>query len=415
MTQFIFSNNASTTLTSAVTAGSTTLQVASGAAFPVPASGQQFAIWMTDAATGLTHEVMYVTANSANQFTVIRGQEGTAATSWAIGDIVQHVISAGTVPGMLGSMLTAHSTISSNYTIQQSDNQTIIEATGTTTITFPQGLEPGTSVTIFQNAGSEQVAVASPSHFYGNGVFTTSNLTLQPSFAYTFTYDGANWVISQAAQPGRFLGVQRFTSNGTYTPTAGAATAIVKGVGGGGAGGGAPTNTTGHYSCGAGGNSGAYGEVALPVSAINGATITLGAGGTGVTNAPGNNGAGTTVGSVISFPGGTGGGDGLSSAVSVATVTAPGGGVSTTTGTVLHSSIGTGSLGVATSGAVCGGSGGSTPFGAGGTYGSGVLSNNGVAAAANSGAGGSGAGNSTTSTYAGGNGGSGYVEIWEYS
>ncbi len=93
--QFVFSNNAATTLTSAVSSGSTTLQVASGSAFPVPGAGQQFAIFMTDAATGLVHEVMYATANSANQFTVVRGQEGTSAASWAIGDIAMHVVTGG--------------------------------------------------------------------------------------------------------------------------------------------------------------------------------------------------------------------------------------------------------------------------------------------------------------------------------
>lgn len=98
---FIFSDLASTTLTSPISTSSTSMSVASGAAFPNPTTGQQFAILMTDAATGLVHEIIYVTANASNTFTIVRGQEGTVAAAWVIGDSIQHIWTAGTANNLL--------------------------------------------------------------------------------------------------------------------------------------------------------------------------------------------------------------------------------------------------------------------------------------------------------------------------
>lgn len=410
MAQFIFSNDASTTVAAAITSSSTTLPVASGTAFPVPIAGQQFAIWMTDAATKLVHEVMYVTANAGNQFTVIRGQEGTTATSWAIGDYVQHVWTAGTAAGALGSGYVAHSSISANYTIQQSDNQTIIEATGAIDITFPQGLIVGTSVTIFQNAGNETVSIQSPGNFYGNGVYTTSNLTLLPSFAYTFTYDGLNWIIGQAAQPGRLLNVQTFTANGTYAPTTGTNNVVIDLVGGGGAGGGAPANAT---AAGAGGQGGAYARGRYPVSQVSGASVTIGAGGTGSAGAGGGTGGTSSFGSLISAPGGAGG---PASTLSLTALLSPSG--SATGGNIINQAGCMPMPGMVLNGtAAAGGNGGAGPWSGGGLGAQNLSPANGGSASANGfGGGGGGANNyDTTTAYAGGAGAGGIAIVWEYS
>lgn len=111
---------------------------------------------------------------------------------------------------------------------------------------------------------------------------------------------------SATALPGRLLGVQRFTANGTYTPTAGTTRVIIEAVGGGGAGGGAATTGAGQYSAGAGGGSGAY-SVGLFTSGFSGLAVTIGTGGTGVSAGTGNNGGTTSVGGIITAPGGLGG------------------------------------------------------------------------------------------------------------
>jgi hypothetical protein len=107
---------------------------------------------------------------------------------------------------------------------------------------------------------------------------------------------------------GRLLNIQVFSTPGafTYTPTAGT-TKVISGVQGAcAASGGAPATGAGVSSLGAPGGAGAYAE-ALILSSFAGVTITVGAGGTGVSGAPGNNGGPSSFGALVSSPGGIGG------------------------------------------------------------------------------------------------------------
>ena len=108
---------------------------------------------------------------------------------------------------------------------------------------------------------------------------------------------------------GRLLNVQIFSTAGTftYTPTAGAVTYEIELVGGGGGGGGASTTSTGQVAAGAGGGGGGYARKRGPVSAISGAPVAVGAGGTAAAGAAGGSGGTTAVGAVVSASGGQGG------------------------------------------------------------------------------------------------------------
>jgi len=94
-------NNASTTLAAAASSGATTLTIASAANFPssIPA-GTVMPLTLNDAATRLVFEIVYVTAISGTTLTVERGQEGTAAQSWSIGDYSYSAITNGTETAM---------------------------------------------------------------------------------------------------------------------------------------------------------------------------------------------------------------------------------------------------------------------------------------------------------------------------
>lgn len=85
-----FANNASTTLGSAVSNVATTITVAtgSGALFPAISGGQFFHATMFSAgsSTGLPNEIVKVTARAGDTMTVVRGQEGTSASAWSVGD-----------------------------------------------------------------------------------------------------------------------------------------------------------------------------------------------------------------------------------------------------------------------------------------------------------------------------------------
>lgn len=88
MAIFLFADNARTILGAPVLASATSITLASGAGakFPSPGAGQQFALTLNDQATGNIFEVCYCTARSGDVLTVVRGQEGTAAVAWSLGD-----------------------------------------------------------------------------------------------------------------------------------------------------------------------------------------------------------------------------------------------------------------------------------------------------------------------------------------
>lgn len=105
MSTFIFANDASSTLAGPIssTALSVTLASGTGALFPNPGAGQQFAMTFNDAATGLLTEIVYCSARSGDTITIARGQEGTTAQSWSAGDLAANLITAGQMDVMFQS------------------------------------------------------------------------------------------------------------------------------------------------------------------------------------------------------------------------------------------------------------------------------------------------------------------------
>ncbi len=95
--QFLFANNAISTLAGPISNTATTvnLTAGSGALFPNPGSGQQFSLTLIDQATGLLNEIMYVTTRVTDTLTVVRAQEGTTALNWLAGDLAQSLVTAG--------------------------------------------------------------------------------------------------------------------------------------------------------------------------------------------------------------------------------------------------------------------------------------------------------------------------------
>lgn len=96
MPQFTFANNVNTTLAAAATSSSSTLTLASSNHLPssIP-SGSYLALTLNDAATRSVFEVVYATSISGATVTVIRGQEGTTAQNWQVGDYIYASNTAG--------------------------------------------------------------------------------------------------------------------------------------------------------------------------------------------------------------------------------------------------------------------------------------------------------------------------------
>lgn len=97
MTQVIFANVATTTLAGAITAGATSVNLATGtgALFPNPVGGQYFTLSFRDAATKLQREIARCTARAGDTLTITRAQEGTTAAAWQAGDLASNYLTAG--------------------------------------------------------------------------------------------------------------------------------------------------------------------------------------------------------------------------------------------------------------------------------------------------------------------------------
>lgn len=103
MSTLLFANNAQTTLAGPIASGALTVNVAggTGSEFPTVGTGQYFVMTLTDAATGLLHEIVFVTARSGDTLTIVRAQEGTTALSWLAGDIAGNWWTAGSAATMV--------------------------------------------------------------------------------------------------------------------------------------------------------------------------------------------------------------------------------------------------------------------------------------------------------------------------
>lgn len=230
---------------------------------------------------------------------------------------------------------------------------------------------------------------------------------------------------SQAARldqvGGRLLNVQRITTSGTYTPTAGTNRIVVELVGGGGGGGAASATGSATNSAGSGGGAGAYAKILInsPVATA----VTVGGGGVGgsAVSLDADPGTASSFGSFATVGGGSGGkaGTQVSQTATSAFFTPPGPGgvpITVTGATLLQSSQGqpgTGGISLSGGAFIRGGDGGSSMLGS-----NAHTDNTTVAstAPANSGAGGAGTANTQNqAALPGGNGGSGLVIVWEYA
>lgn len=121
-------------------------------------------------------------------------------------------------------------------------------------------------------------------------------------------------LVNSSGMVGRLVSIKKFTSSGTYTPTAGTRFVKVRLVGAGGAGGGAAASTvSGYLAAGRGGGGGSYGETTLiDVASVLSVAVIVGSAGIGSAGSSGTDGGSSSFGSYITAPGGNGGGMGAS-------------------------------------------------------------------------------------------------------
>jgi len=215
---------------------------------------------------------------------------------------------------------------------------------------------------------------------------------------------------------GRLLNIQTFNTPGsfTYTPTAGATSAVVEVQAGGGGGGGAAATAAGAFSLGSGGGAGGYSKTRIAYG-LTSTSVTVGAGGTGGNSAagPGGNGGSSSFGA---FASATGGGaataTGASTGVPVQLNGAAGGLGSL--GNLINSSGqgGGGYLATAVTNTLSG-FGGASNFSGGGA--ARIANNSGIAGLYGSGGSGANSQANPGGGFNGGAGGAGIIIVWEYS
>lgn len=98
----LHTNNVSTTLNGAITAGQTSITVTDGSAMPSPTGGDYFTLTLDDQAN--TVEVLRCTARTGNTLTVTRGQEGTSDLNWPDLSIIELRLTANTIDSKITAL-----------------------------------------------------------------------------------------------------------------------------------------------------------------------------------------------------------------------------------------------------------------------------------------------------------------------
>jgi hypothetical protein len=143
----LYTNNAATYLAFGISNTDTTMQVSAnaGSLFPSPTGGDYFYVSLISL-SGPIIEIVKCTARSGDIFTIERGQEGTSAQYWNMGDNVQLRITAAGMNYIAGAA------------VQSTEEQVFTATQGQTVFTLTEfDYAPGTNnLAVFVN-GSKQV------------------------------------------------------------------------------------------------------------------------------------------------------------------------------------------------------------------------------------------------------------------
>lgn len=209
MTQFVFVNNLSTTLAASASDTSGTLVLSSGTNLPTLQPGQIMPLTLNDAATQTVFEIVYVTAIDGTSLTVLRGQEGTSAQSWSVGDFAYCAFTAGSV----APVVSTHQPTASE-TLPAANILNVFPGTITEdiTLTLNDAAAPGSMVTIYGSSADYTVTVASPVTSGSPAIVLSDGTTeysvtipaSSPSQGVSLVWNGTNWaaqVIGAATVP----------------------------------------------------------------------------------------------------------------------------------------------------------------------------------------------------------------------
>lgn len=344
----------------------------------------------------LTNGISYGNLAQAAANTVLGNATGSTANVTAI-----------TVTGCNGAAQALQWTNGSGFGC----NSAIATSGANANITSLSGLTTPLSAA---QGGTGSSSLAAFNLLAGNGTGAVSAIAPSSTSGFVLMSNGSSALPTFQTAPGRLIGVQVFTSSGTYTPDTGTNSVVVEVQAGGGGGGGSPAAAAGQQAAAAGGSAGGYSSGRI-TSAFSGVTVTVGAVGTGGaagSNAGGSGGSSSFGTLIVCTGGGGGGSQSVQTAFLLSSPTA--GGTTTTAGNIASSSGQVGAPGLpASSTNSFGGNGAPSYFGGGAM---GTVNGGAGASAVSRGAGGGGASTiASGAAAAGGSGGAGLVIVWEYN
>ena len=135
----LFANNAATTVASALSNVATSLAVASGkgALFPAITGTDFFMLTLTQSGSETTWEIVKVTARSGDVLTIVRGQEGTTAAAWAVGDKAElRLTKSGLAEVGVKVFAENQRVISSSYSVTINSGVFVMAPTGSAILVF---------------------------------------------------------------------------------------------------------------------------------------------------------------------------------------------------------------------------------------------------------------------------------------
>ena len=305
MTQFLFANNASTTIAGPIAANATTVQLAAGAGalFPQPGTGQQFALTLVSQSNTNTREIVYCTARATDVCTIVRGQENTTPTAFVAGDGANNWLTAGTTAFFIQSSQLQQQP--GNYAADTGSANSIVAAFNPAPTSLSQLIGVPLRVLIANtNTGNTTFTATPLAPTIATNVDGTNLIPGQviASGISEFIFDGSTFnLMNPGSAPRTIPYFLSFSAPGAFTVPAGVFRLRVRGWGGGGSGG-AGTGGGG----GGGGQGGGYFEGVLNVTPGQVFNYTVGQGGATSTG-PGLIGGTTTFGP-FTATGGAGGG-----------------------------------------------------------------------------------------------------------
>lgn len=133
----LYTNNATSTLSAGITAGDTSLTVASGqgARFPAPTGADYFYATLINSAGSI--EIIKVTARTTDTLTVTRAQDSTTAAAWLAGDRIEVRVTKAMLDDLKGERAArSGDTFSGQVKVDSTGASTVFSINGSTSSGF---------------------------------------------------------------------------------------------------------------------------------------------------------------------------------------------------------------------------------------------------------------------------------------